>query len=102
MPEYDNTFVQGFHLEFENKSHYISLPEEIFRKAFKMSARAKNCCKNLETSGNPQRCNSMTAKRSIQLFYVGLFALGVLFSGKHSIPKLPQVNLCLRPTFTRL
>ena len=33
----------------------------------------------LVTPGNPQRCNLMIAKRSIQLnFYVGLFALGVL------------------------
>ena len=33
----------------------------------------------LVTPGNPQRCNSVIAKRSIQLyFYVGLFTLGVL------------------------
>ena len=34
---------------------------------------------SLVTPGNPQRCNSMIAKRSIQLnFSVGLFTLGVL------------------------
>ena len=34
---------------------------------------------NLVTARNPQRCNSMIAKRSIQLnFYVSLFTLGVL------------------------
>ena len=47
----------------------------------------------LVTPGNPQRCNSMIAKRSIQLnFYVGLFTLGAC-SGKHNIRKLPKVNL---------
>ena len=35
--------------------------------------------RDLMTPGNPQRCNSMIAKRFIQLnFYVGLFTLGVL------------------------
>ena len=33
----------------------------------------------LVTPGNSQRCNSMIAERSIQLyFYVGLFKLGVI------------------------
>ena len=37
----------------------------------------KNNRGGLVTPGNPQRCNSMIAERSIQLnFYVGLFTLG--------------------------
>ena len=53
MPKYGNTFVQGFYLEFKNKSCYISLQEDIFRKAFKISARARNYCKSPveQTSG---------------------------------------------------
>ena len=47
----------------------------------------------LDDSWNPQRCNSMIAKWSIQLyFYVGLFYIGSSCSGKHSIRKLPKVN----------
>ena len=48
----------------------------------------------LVTPRNPQRCNSMIAKRSIQFnFYVSLFTFGVLDLVKYSIQKIPEVNL---------
>ena len=47
---------------------------------------------DLVTPGNPQCCNSMTAERSIQLyFFVGLLTSGDLFSGKQSIRKLKSM-----------
>ena len=45
MPEYGNKFLQGFYIEFKNKSYHISLLEEIFRKTFKWLTTARNNCK---------------------------------------------------------
>ena len=46
------------------------------------------------TPGNLQRCNSIIAERSIQLyFYVGLFTLGVLALVNTVFENLPKVNL---------
>ena len=42
IPQYGNAFVQGFYLEFKNKSCQISSLEDIFRKPFKMSVRTKS------------------------------------------------------------
>ena len=45
------------------------------------------------TPGNPQRCNSMIATRSIQLYlYMGWFTLGVLALVNTVFEKLPKVN----------
>ena len=54
MPKYGSTFVQVIYVEFKNMSCYIILLGEIFRKAFKMSARGRNNCNKCpveETSG---------------------------------------------------
>ena len=59
------------------------------------SAPPRELTSILVIPGNPQRCNSMTAKRSIQLNVHVLFFLyiGCSCSRKYSIRKLPKVNL---------